>query len=228
MRNTITKLYPKLTPRERFRLVLEALARGDKEEMDRLAATCPREVYRMADAAFYDLVEASRLIAASFCIAWLDALGRYKMVETIVQGYLQTITAFVEAYVKGANAAWKQAGKEGVPFSVEGREPTEEELKEAGLAAALDRFPALLQQALRERAAELRGLWNGFTRFCLAVKVEPEKMLAWYPPVLADIEAARSILDGKAPVDEEKAECIYAMLHQAWPEELDDEAALPN
>ena len=42
-------LYDRLSPEERFRLKILALARGDKEESERLTATCPRRGYTMYD-----------------------------------------------------------------------------------------------------------------------------------------------------------------------------------
>jgi hypothetical protein len=46
------RLYCKLTPEERFRLDVLALARGDEEESERLTATCPRRDYTMYDWGF--------------------------------------------------------------------------------------------------------------------------------------------------------------------------------
>jgi hypothetical protein len=43
------RLYDRLTPEERFRLDVLALARGDDEESERLTATCPRRGYTMND-----------------------------------------------------------------------------------------------------------------------------------------------------------------------------------
>jgi hypothetical protein len=43
------RLYDRLTPEERFRLDVLALARGDEEESERLTATCPRRAYTMND-----------------------------------------------------------------------------------------------------------------------------------------------------------------------------------
>ena len=42
-------LYNKLTPEERFRLGVLALARGDEEESERLTVTCPCRGYTMND-----------------------------------------------------------------------------------------------------------------------------------------------------------------------------------
>ena len=53
-------LYDRLTPEERFRLDVLALARGDEEESERLTATCPRRDYTMNDWDFVGRWEAAR------------------------------------------------------------------------------------------------------------------------------------------------------------------------
>ena len=45
--NGLGKLYDRLTPEERFRLDVEAMARGDEEESELLNRTCQRETYTM-------------------------------------------------------------------------------------------------------------------------------------------------------------------------------------
>ena len=47
----LDKLYGRLTPEERFKLDMEAMARGDEEESRRLVETCPRRSYVMNDGA---------------------------------------------------------------------------------------------------------------------------------------------------------------------------------
>ena len=46
-KNGLGKLYDRLTPEERFRLDVEAMARGDEEESELLTRTCQRETYTM-------------------------------------------------------------------------------------------------------------------------------------------------------------------------------------
>ena len=48
------RLYHQLTPEERFRLDVLALARGDEEESERLVATCPHRRYTMRDQRFVE------------------------------------------------------------------------------------------------------------------------------------------------------------------------------
>lgn len=45
----LTTMYEKLTPDERLSAFIDAAARRDGEEMDRLNATCPRKTYSMED-----------------------------------------------------------------------------------------------------------------------------------------------------------------------------------
>lgn len=45
----LTTMYEKLTPDERLRAFIDAAARRDGEEMDRLNDTCPRKTYTMED-----------------------------------------------------------------------------------------------------------------------------------------------------------------------------------
>ena len=45
--NGLGKLYDRLTPEERFRLGVLAMARGDLEESELLTRTCPRHNYIM-------------------------------------------------------------------------------------------------------------------------------------------------------------------------------------
>lgn len=47
--NTLARQYDKLMPDERFRLVFDAIGRGDAAERARLDNTCPRKTYTMRD-----------------------------------------------------------------------------------------------------------------------------------------------------------------------------------
>ena len=50
--NGLGKLYDRLTPEERFKLDVEAMARGDAEESRLLVESCPRRSYTMTDIGF--------------------------------------------------------------------------------------------------------------------------------------------------------------------------------
>lgn len=206
MRKAIAKLYPKLAPGERFRLALEALARGDREEADRLAETCPRKIYSMPDTNFTNLLEASRYLVLGFSLLWLDALRRYQMLEVAAEICFEAISLFAVGYALGANNTWKRAKRKGIPFNVEGREPTREELREFGLAVAADIFPGEVSKTLRELTDELKTLWQGFAAFCREKALDPEKLLlAWWPPVLDQVREKRELLEALAPAEDVEA-----------------------
>ena len=195
MKGLSTKFYERLTPWERFKLVLEAKARGDEEEVCRLAETCPKKTYSMRDAGFVDLVEASRMLTWGFLILWLHAKTFYLAVEAAARAYMDSLSFFVEGYVQGANSMWKRAGKDGVPFDVEGREPTPEELKDICMAAAVNGFPEQIAEVLRSKADELRALWQGFAAFCENEGLDPEiLLLTWWPPLLEEVRQKRELL----------------------------------
>jgi hypothetical protein len=74
------RLYDGLTPEERFQLKVLALARGDKEESERLTATCPRRGYTMYDWGFIGRWEAARELTM---LAYMDVAGRLDKIKMI-------------------------------------------------------------------------------------------------------------------------------------------------
>ena len=51
-RNGLHRHYDRLDADERFRLDVLAMARGDKQESERLVTSCPRFTYTMTDREF--------------------------------------------------------------------------------------------------------------------------------------------------------------------------------
>ena len=51
-REGLAKFYDRLTPEERFRLLIEALVRGDEGEWRNLEKSCPKRIYEMSDVAY--------------------------------------------------------------------------------------------------------------------------------------------------------------------------------
>jgi hypothetical protein len=68
MKNATDKLYEHLEGPERLTLVLEALARGDEAEADRLSGSCPRKRYTMRDAEYGDRLDTALHLMAIACI----------------------------------------------------------------------------------------------------------------------------------------------------------------
>ena len=73
----IAKLYDRLTPVERFRMILDARARQDAPEVSRLLGSIPRRVYEMDDWDAVSLNDAALRMAAAFLILWHGAYGHW-------------------------------------------------------------------------------------------------------------------------------------------------------
>ena len=68
--------YDRLTPRERLRLVMDALAREDLPEASRLRHACPRKVYKTYDSAFDTPHDAIQLFALMIGLRLTDLTAR--------------------------------------------------------------------------------------------------------------------------------------------------------
>jgi hypothetical protein len=117
------RLYDRLSPEERFRLDVLALARGDEEESERLTATCPRRAYTMNDWGFVGRWEAARELAM---LAYVDVVRRLDKIKMIgafrsLFPYLSTNwqddahLAYFEGPRAGSRHAWNRSGKAGEP-----------------------------------------------------------------------------------------------------------------
>lgn len=114
-------LYERLTAEERLNLTIEALARGDIAEADRLADTCPEYVYRLPDTLyslrFRDLLHLATLVSAwawrsayrVLCAkAAINILERNRSIDdTRLDEALEAIEQRT-AELKGIYAAWER------------------------------------------------------------------------------------------------------------------------
>ena len=66
MKKLADKYYENLTPKQRVVATLEAIARDDAAEQERLVKTCPKRTYRATDAAYCD--EMTKIIGATVSI----------------------------------------------------------------------------------------------------------------------------------------------------------------
>lgn len=93
----LARQYDQLTTRERMRLVVEAQARRDKGEVERLWQTCPRKTYSQVDAAFEGAYESLQTIALESTIELTYLLGHLRMLDQ----FIELATPFIA--VAGAN-----------------------------------------------------------------------------------------------------------------------------
>ena len=124
------RLYDRLTPEERFRLDVLALARGDEEESQRLTTTCPRRGYTMNDWGFVGRWEAARELAM---LAYMDVARCLNKISTIgafrgLFPYLSKIwqddvhLAYFDGHSPGSRHVWTRSGKTGEPPGWEANE----------------------------------------------------------------------------------------------------------
>jgi hypothetical protein len=177
------RLYDRLTPEERFRLDVLALARGDEEESERLTATCPRRGYTMNDWGFVGRWEAARELAMLAYVDVVRRLDKIKMIAAFrsVFPYLSTIWqddvhwAYFDGHKAGSRHAWKRSSRAGEPPGWE----ADEEEAERNADPAMDedlgkwtgegrygRLEGKLDEMERELVGEALTAWLGFAGFC--------------------------------------------------------------
>jgi hypothetical protein len=97
--NGLSHRYHLLEPHERFRAALEAAARGDDRERQRLVDTCPQRTYRMTDADYLDRVDASRDLALGVVIAIAPDLAQARMLTPIAELTAQAVAVTMACHV---------------------------------------------------------------------------------------------------------------------------------
>ena len=179
-------LYRRLTPVERHRLAIEAYARGDLDEVQRLSDTCPQQRYWSQDPNYAERMKASLVIA--FAAA----------------NFLLRASFDFDAAV-GARAF----GDKVLEFvATEFSEATAEEVRSSHESAMVERGYA-------ERAAAIVGVSSGIGRFCGQIGVDPLKFLSLEPSCLPAWEIARDLAEAHL-CDHEIAETVHERLTSLW------------
>ena len=184
-RNGLGKLYDRLTPEERFRLDVLAMARGDAEESQLLTNTCPKRDYVMNDWGFVGRWEAARELAMLAYMDFGKCLDKIHMIEAfrVALPYLRTVWqddtfwAYFDGHEAGSRHAWRRAGKEGDPPGYEededervqgmDRAPEEDVRKWTTKVAEVDKpITGALDRVEREMARQGLSVWSAFVVFC--------------------------------------------------------------
>jgi len=92
-RQGLDKLYDRLTPEERFRLDVEAMARGDEEESRELTHTCPRRNYTMNDVGFAGRWDGAIQMSMVVLLDLGPVIARLRMIEAfrVLLPYCRTL-----------------------------------------------------------------------------------------------------------------------------------------
>jgi hypothetical protein len=218
--------YDRLTAEERFRLDVLAMARGDKQESERLVSSCPKFTYDMNDRAFTG--------------RWLGVLDMTLRVYLEVAGHLERVAmmgatremlpfqdryarermqdSFVEGHRVGARQAWKAAkGKGPAPeLPLEGIDDAEVD-RLAELGASI--LPEILEVLERKETGHALTLWRGFGAFCdETLGLDAAKVLSVVLEAGAsrveELEALAGLLELEP--DAETVERIREGLTEAW------------
>jgi hypothetical protein len=155
--SAVARHYDKLRPDERFRLAIEALARGDDQEVDRLAAACPRKVYREIDAEYGERVRVSSEIVSAVILDLGPRLGKLRMIEA----FREFLPLFLGRGMDVAATAWLDGYREGK----DGRRKQDDEIVEAGIEKAINdaelatkRVLEVLEKLRNDVAAEIKAI----------------------------------------------------------------------
>jgi hypothetical protein len=208
----LMKYYDRLTGDERFRLSLEANARDDTREFRRLKESCPIREYSGMDWDYTRRWNGSMTLVNRFVTLWLTALMNYHIARLNLRWARDTMDVFDEAYICGANVAWEEARQAGTYLTIE--DIAAYSRRNARERRSFGRLEAIYEQ----RAAELKGVYLGFVRFCDRAMLNPDTLLVWFTPTREQIEGVRPLLDSAAPHCEETAAGICDILSASWPD----------
>ena len=229
-KNGLGKLYDRLTPKERFKLVVEAQIRGDNKEFGQLVRSAPRYTYERVDPAYTDLMKASRDLTWTICLDLLPRLANMRMASAFAEILPLACGSFTEdardCYLRGrregAERAWRAAGKEG---DLPKGEPNGEG---SGTKEALGRLSAHMEWASEgfadavhkielEHAKSALTLWEAFGSFCREeLGMEPKKLVRfWYEAALEEIEELE-VRREEVEVDWEDVEKTAAAFKEGW------------
>lgn len=187
--------YEILTSHERFALVLEAMARRDDAEADRLEDTCPRFLYRTEDQAFRDRMRRVYGIASRVCLNMRGGMAELRMARIFREqvdcfaGPVAHLARLVFLY--GREYGKREAGAiESIAMpdrAALDREVTEDidlrRLLDDITELAGDALGAVASQVVvataKVHASDLLSQWEGFGRFCRqSLGVEPLTLMA--------------------------------------------------
>lgn len=236
--NGLHRHYSRLTPEERFRLDVLAMARGDKKESEKLTNTCPKRHYIMNARAFVSRWEAARELAMLAYMDYAKCLDKIQMIHAFraILPYLRTVweNDTHEAYFKGHQAGsrhvWVKAEMEGEPPGWEADDEAADKNADPSMEGELDRWSAkvgdvgsrisdALDRLELEMAREGISVWSAFVAFCEEeMDLEASKLLAALAMPFAERAQALDELATQLEVepDPEDVEEYREIMGQAW------------
>jgi hypothetical protein len=233
-------MYDRLKAEERFRLVVEAFAREDELEVERLSGTCPRKAYEMNDLDFVDRLKASQMISSYVCAELIGVLGTLRTIKVFreaIELYEEALFSSLEwateeaalsyhqGWDEGCDHAWQAADKHGpFPWNDKGNlneraKETAERIKPNRQSKAGDEPQESLEDIDQALSTRAQTVWAAFSRFCREqTGLEPETMLRACFPLAFELPEQLREAVGSAQVDPTLLEDYEAMLVRTWRE----------
>ena len=223
----LAKFYGRLTPEERFKLFIEAIARGDEVECRNLVKSCPRLTYEMNDMAYEDLVRASEKITTLLCLDLAPRLIKLRMFAGF-SGVLVSLRNMCldeahSAYFRGRAVGEKaHRGTSSKEHPRERRNPGPETADVLGkitsrIEGEWSVFEGLVGCLEEDMRIEVVAKWEAFSSFSREeMGVEPKTLIrAWFEPMLAEIEAVEETLD-RTEMNPQRLQEYGSDLWQLW------------
>jgi hypothetical protein len=184
------------------------MARGDTEESERLASTCPRRTYTMTDRGFSGQWEYALQITMATLLDIRQFTCKLRMIDAFRMGLPYTAAlaqndaaeAYFEGHRAGSHYAWSKAGMEGEAPGYEADEDAAEENTDPAMEEDLDKIEARVEEATgliprtlehleRDLATAALAAWEAFSLFCEEeMELPAEKLLqATFAPMLEEI-----------------------------------------
>jgi hypothetical protein len=221
--DALGRRYWTLTAAERFTLTLEALARGDRADADRLEDTCPKQTYSDNDAEFRDRLQRSYVIALLAMVNLQKHLALIRCSTVFCEQHalyargpkLLAACAFLYGrqygmWECGAIEQIDLPDLDAVKAEVKDRPELKQRLNElSGLAeeSVLQVAKAVQEIIGMGVGEEALSQWEGFCRFCRrCLGVEGLTLLRAYELGKEDPAAEVLAIFPNAAVDEAKAE----------------------
>jgi hypothetical protein len=227
-------MYDQLGPAERATLTLEAKARGDQADADRLMASCPKVVYRAGDDRYYDRLELAFDKMAGASIALQHLAGKLQVLHMVMDALEPLLMPHrINATLAFLNGLRYAQGKPEIAIQALHGEvnpdprsaPIDPQLVQhlEHIERQADKATGCVRQELAETAEavaqDLLDSWEAFSRFCgQRLGVTPQTLYAaWgFPP-----DMAQSVVDLLGRYKhlnprEQKASELFTSLSKAW------------
>ncbi len=235
----LDKLYGRLTPEERFRLDIQARARGDEEDSRRLLDTCPRRTYTMNDWGFAGRWHAATELTMAVLLDLNQSIAKLRMINAfrVTQPRMRVLwqneadLAYFDGHEAGSRHAWRMAGMKEAPPGWEDDEEEAEKNADTTIEADLEALQARIEEAAsfvprlldsleQELVGEALVVWEAFGDFCEEeLGLEPEKILkALFEPALENVEWLKQLAQRLElqPPEREAVEEYEAALAELW------------